>query len=1114
MTKTKITKNPIFEVLGSYEEYSKLRTSIDEGSGPFSVFGMGESHRSHIIASLFDNTRSLLVVTSSHLSASKIYESVSSYFEGDDTCLLFPASELLTLSKSFAHSMAVDSKRSNVLYRLFSGKPSIVIASAEAMIQTVMPPEKFALDTLTLKIGDTADPILLMEKLVSAGYEICEVCESPGQATRRGGYVDVFPITAQNPVRIEFFDDEIDTLREYDAISQRSTENVDSVTIVPMPNHYDGTAILKDYFSNDSIIIIDEPSRFEESAKISYSMFLEAVSARLMAENATHLDEKLVTSPLGVIKSLDTKRTVMFMSFTRAYPLIASKGIFRFDTKAAIQYKNNFEALATDLQAWRKADYSVIIYAGTHSGHLKDALEDMNVLLPVKDSLDRSIVKGEHIIISSSLNAGFEYPEIKLVVLSESEIFASLQKQLPTKVKKRPQLVFSELNINDLVVHELHGIGRFTGIVTLEVGGVLKDYLHIVYAGGDKLYIPTDQLDRVQKYIGGDSEKASLSKLGSGEWQRTVSRTREGAKKLAFDLVKLYGERSREKGFKFSKDTPWQMRLEASFPYAETADQLTCIEEIKKDMESDRPMDRLLCGDVGYGKTEVALRAAFKAVMDSKQVAFLVPTTILAQQHYNTVSSRFSSFPIQVALYSRFTSPKEEKKISQGLENGMIDVLIGTHRMISKRMKFADLGLLIIDEEQRFGVGHKEEIKRLKKNIDVLTLSATPIPRTLHMSMAGIRDMSVIETPPDERHPVQTYVMEYSEDIIREAILKEIGRGGQVFFVYNNVKNMPSMVEHLRNLVSEARISYAHGQMSERELESAMLAFMNGESDVLVCSTIIESGLDMPNVNTIIVTNSDRLGLAQLYQLRGRVGRSTRLGYAYLMFPQSSALSETAEARLRAMSEFTDFGAGFKVAMRDLEIRGAGNLLGAEQSGHMAAVGYDLYCKIVDGAIKEATGKPTVKEIETTLEIPVAASIPHSYIPRETERLSMYKRIAMINGKEALYDVQDELLDRYGDIPQEVGNLLTISLIKAHANKAHITCVNVKDTEIKLTFDENAPLDVEKLLKLVTETDGAKLLTGNTPALLIKRKKASVATLCAWLPQFVYTLSDCIDKTV
>ena len=524
-------------------------------------------------------------------------------------------------------------------------------------------------------------------------------------------------------------------------------------------------------------------------------------------------------------------------------------------------------------------------------------------------------------------------------------------------------------------------------------------------------------------------------------------------------------------------------------------------------------MDRLLCGDVGYGKTEVALRAAFKAVMDSKQVAFLVPTTILAQQHYNTLKSRFSTFPVEIALLSRFTSPAEEKKILSDLKKGMIDVLIGTHRLLSKDVQFSDLGLLIIDEEQRFGVGHKEQIKEIKKNVDVLTLSATPIPRTLHMSMTGIRDMSVIETPPEQRHPVQTYVMEYSDAIVREAILKEIGRGGQVYFVYNTVRTMTAFTQHLRNLVPEARIAWAHGQMSEKALENTMLDFMNGESDVLVCSTIIENGLDISNVNTIIVYDADRFGLSQLYQLRGRVGRSARLGYAYLMFRRDKVLTEVAEKRLLAISEFTEFGSGFKIAMRDLEIRGAGNLLGAEQSGHMAAVGYDLYCKIVDSAVKEASGKEAEKEIDTTVEIPITANIPHSYIPRESERLSMYKRIAMIGGKDDLYDVQDELLDRYGDIPSSVGSLLTIALIKAYSSKAHITCVTVKDEEVKLTMDSKAPLDITKLLDLVAKTDGAKLIQGECPSLLIKQRRKTVAMFCSWLPQFVYTLCDCIDES-
>ena len=822
----------------------------------------------------------------------------------------------------------------------------------------------------------------------------------------------------------------------------------------------------------------------------------------------------LTVSPLETIKRMDTRRTAMMFALTRSYGLIGQRCIFRFDTRPVSRYVGREELLAEDIEAWKKSHTSVLIYAGTHAKRLQDRLLDSNHIVPIKEKLDRDIVPGEVLIIEQQLNHGFEYPELSLAVVTENELYGAETRRPADNKKKRrkPQLVFSELNVGDLVVHELHGIGRFVGVETLTVGGVQKDYLHLVYSGGDKLYIPTDQLDRVQKYIGGGDDEGTqrLSKLGSGEWQKTVSRTRDSVKKLAFDLVRLYGERQKRKGFKFSPDTPWQRKLEDSFPYEPTPDQLTSIQEIKADMESDKVMDRLLCGDVGYGKTEVALRAAFKAVMDGKQCAMLVPTTILAQQHYNTIAARFDGFPVKVELLSRFKTPKEEEKIIEGLQSGSVDMVVGTHKLLSKSVKFKDLGLLIIDEEQRFGVGHKEQIKNIRQSVDVLTLSATPIPRTLHMSMTGIRDMSVIETPPSQRYPVQTYVMEYSDSVIREAILKEIGRGGQVYFVYNNVRSMEQFAG--RELVPEARVCFANGQMNERVLEKTMLEFMDHKYDVLLCSTIIESGLDMQNVNTIIIYDADTMGLSQLYQLRGRVGRGVRLGYAYLTYRPNKAMSETAEKRLIAIRELTQFGSGFKIALRDLEIRGAGNLLGPEQHGHMEAIGYDLYCKIVDSAVREAKGEELPKDIDTVVDIPISANIPKRYIPREAERLSMYKRIAFIAAQADVYDVQDELIDRYGDIPEEVQNLIFIALIKAEAQRAYIQRLMVRDGEVRIVFDPEAPMDGAKLFAAANNIAGAVMLPEEVPTIVIRRPKSDVKKLCSELTQIVYMMSDCIVK--
>lgn len=1150
----RLQRHPLLDALSQHPEYERLREALAKGGGPCGVFGLTEGNKAHMAAALFaDAGRPLLFVAPNEGAAEKLSEEMGCYVP----CRHFPARDI-PLTGAYASSEGVEARRVEALFRLAGGEGAAVAlcASVEAVMQRLAPPEALRSMARTVKAGDTVEPRALLADLLAAGYQRVEVCESRCQVCLRGGYLDVFPITAENPVRIEFFDDEVDTLRTYDPLTQRSIENIGEAVLPPaaempiteearraalkgmagrpalsemaealraggtpdgavrlLPLFYQKEYTLLDYMPG-AVFLLDEPTRLEESAKMAHSQHVELCAAAIAAGEAQGEQAELLCSPLQTLKRLDTPRTALFFSLTRSYGLIGMKSPFRFETRPVSRYVGDEALLCEDLEAWRKAGATVLIYAGPHAERLRQRLEDLEVTLPAVESLNRPIVKGERIILGQTLERGYEYSELGLAVLSENELYGDVIRAPKKARRKRPQLAFSELNVGDLVVHELHGIGRFVGVVTLTVDGAPRDYLHLAYSGGDKLYIPTDQLDRVQKYVGGGDEDAAgarLSKLGSGEWQRTVSRTREGVKKLAFDLVRLYGERQKLKGFAFAPDGPWQRRLEESFAYEETPDQLTCIQEIKADMESERVMDRLLCGDVGYGKTEVALRAAFKAVLSGKQVAMLVPTTILAQQHYNTIAARFSGFPVNVALLSRFKTPKEQAEILQGLKTGALDVVVGTHKLLGGSVKFKDLGLLIVDEEQRFGVSHKEQIKNLKRSVDVLTLSATPIPRTLHMSMTGIRDMSVIETPPAQRYPVQTYVMEYADGVAREAIRKEIGRGGQVYFVYNHVRTMEYFVEYLRELAPEARIAYAHGQMGERALEKTMLDFMDRQYDVLLCSTIIESGLDMPNVNTILIYDADKMGLSQLYQLRGRVGRSTRLGYAYLFFKRDKALSEVAEKRLMAIREFTQFGSGFRIAMRDLEIRGAGNLLGPEQSGHMEAVGYDLYCKIVEGALREARGEAPKKEIDTVMELPLAASIPHGYIRRESERLAMYKRIAHISCQEELYDVQDELLDRYGDIPKPVENLLFIGKLKADARRAYIARLSVRDGEARVLLDPEAPMDGAKLYDAAQRIEGAQLKLGESPALVIRRPKQDAAALCLALPQIVYMLGDCIQ---
>ncbi len=1150
---------PIFNILNKYKEYKDLERTLARGEGPASVFGLGEGHIEHIISAIISsNEKTAMIVCPNETMASRMCEDLKLYL---GNAYHFPVKDLPLMSKTFVSSSGVEAMRLDLLLRLINGEKTVFTISSDALIQRLVPPEQIEKFTRKIAAGDEIDLKEFTQFLVFAGYDRVDACEGKGQFSVRGGIIDVYPINSKRPYRIELWGDEIDMIREYDELSQRSIENVNEIIIPPasevplddeakkrcirilkksgsfkeerellesgatppnasilLPLFYEGETDITDYVQ-DGMIFIIEPPLVEENAKSAYQNHLEGVTNA--TENGIGKGEQalLLNNPLLVMGELDTKRTAMFFAFLKKYNSITTKTIINFEARAVPQFSSRYEAVAESVSHYKKSGYTTILYAGEYASRLKDDLYGYGLDIPLTDEIKRDFVDGETIIISDSIPKGFEYPTLKMAVLTEYELFGShsvsAKRRTTHKSKKKPMLVFTELEVGDLVVHELHGIGRFVGVETITSDNNTRDYLKLQYLSGDTLFIPTDQLDRVQKYIGSDDKEPKLSRLGGNEWAKTVANTRASVKKLAFDLVKLYQERSQRKGFKFSEDTVWQRELEDSFPYEETPDQLTCIDEIKEDMQSEKVMDRLLCGDVGYGKTEVALRAAFKAVMDSKQVAFLVPTTILAQQHFNTLSSRFSSFPVNIELLSRFRTAKEKTEILKKLEAGEIDILVGTHTILSDKVKFHDLGLLIIDEEQRFGVGHKEKIKNLKKNIDVLTLTATPIPRTLHMSMTGIRDMSVIETPPEQRYPVQTFVMEFSQKVIREAILKEIGRGGQVFFLYNDVKNMDRFTDMLSKLVPEARFAYANGQMNERALEQTMIAFLENEFDVLICSTIIESGLDIPNANTIIIYDADKLGLAQLYQLRGRVGRGTRLGYAYLTFRPGKELSEVATKRLAAIREFTQFGAGFKVAMRDLEIRGAGNLIGPEQHGHMADVGYDFYCKMIDEAIKEEKGEineAVALDIDTSIEIPIDAHIPKSYIGSEKIRLSMYKRIASIQSEEDHDDVQDELIDRYGDIPKSVRNLLFIALMKAYCSKAFVTRLQVKEGEIRFTFHKNACLNGEKLFALCKRTPGAQLINGQEVSLVLKMKGATVPDLCQQLPQIVYSISNCIDE--
>ena len=847
--------------------------------------------------------------------------------------------------------------------------------------------------------------------------------------------------------------------------------NVDSY----LKYFFKDTVSLFDYFSvEDTVFFIDEPSRLLEKGEAVETEFREGMIGRIEKGYILPGQMDAIYSYKELIAKLSQKTTVLLSMMEHKTQYFAPKQHYDFTVKSMNPYNNNFEILVKDLEQWKKNGYRVILLSGsrTRANRLSEDLREYNLNAFYSDNMERIVQNGEIMITYGSLHRGFEYPFIKLVIISDSDIFGAEKKKKRQKREYEGTKInsFTDLNIGDYVVHENHGIGKYLGIEKIVVDKVTKDYMKIQYADGGILYILATGLDVIQKHSGGDARKPKLNKLNSPEWKHTKQRVRTAVQDVAKDLISLYAKRQEKQGHQFQEDTVWQREFEEMFPYEETEDQLTAIEATKRDMESTKIMDRLICGDVGYGKTEIAIRAAFKAVADGKQVVLLVPTTILAQQHYNTFVQRMMDFPISIDMLSRFRTSAETKKIKERLRVGTLDIVIGTHKVLGKDIEYKNLGLLIVDEEQRFGVTHKEKIKTMKENIDVLTLTATPIPRTLHMSLIGIRDMSVLEEPPVDRHPIQTYVLEHNEEIIREAIHRELGRGGQVYYVYNRVNGIDEVANMVAKLVPDANVAFAHGQMKERELENIMFDFINGEIDVLVSTTIIETGLDISNANTMIIDDADRLGLSQLYQLRGRVGRSNRTSFAFLMYKRDKMLKEVAEKRLQAIKQFTELGSGFKIAMKDLEIRGAGNLLGAEQSGHMESVGYDLYCKMLNEAVKSMKGETVEEEnYETSIDIDIDAYIPSTYIMNEFLKLDMYKRIAQITTEEEFLDLQEELMDRFGELPQSVNNLLNIALLKARCHSLYITNCVQKENTVKLVMYQKAKINPEGIPVLVAQ---------------------------------------------
>ena len=1045
-------------------EFEQIKEKSKTNKGILQVSGCMESQKSHLMYGLSGIAPYRLILAEDERRAREIYEDYRFY---DRKVYSYPAKDLLFFQADI-HGNLLIRQRMKVIKALLEEKELTVVTSIDGCMDFLESLEKIKEQLIHYESDSTVDTEQLKNQLVVLGYERVGQVEMPGQFSVRGGIVDIYCLTEENPWRIELWGDEIDSIRSFDPESQRSLENLEELTIYPAVEHIGDKDMVSflDYFPKErTIIFLDEPNRLTEKGGAVEEEYRQSRMHR-EEKGSRNLPENWLCSFEQLQKELNKRNCISVCALEPKQAGWKVREKFYLEVKSISAYNNSFELLVKDLHQYKKQGYRIALLSGsrTRAERLAKDLQEEGLAAFYGQDYDREICPGEIMVVYGHAKKGFEYPLIKFAVMTESDIFGQEQKKKKKKKNYSGSRIqdFAELSIGDFVVHEKHGLGIYRGIEKVEVDRIVKDYIKIEYRGGSNLYIPATQLDCLQKYSGADASKApKLNKLGTQEWNKTKSKVRGAVKNIAKELVELYAVRQEKEGYVCGPDTVWQREFEEMFPYEETEDQLSAIEDAKRDMESTRIMDRLICGDVGYGKTEVALRAAFKEVQESRQVAYLAPTTILAQQIYNTFVQRMKEFPVRVELLCRFQTPAQQKKAIEDLKKGQVDVIIGTHRILSKDVQFKNLGLLIVDEEQRFGVTHKEKIKQLKKDVDVLTLTATPIPRTLHMSLIGIRDMSVLEEPPMDRMPIQTYVMEYDEETVREAINRELRRGGQVYYVYNRVTDIADVALRIAKLVPDARVDFAHGQMSERELENVMYSFVNGDIDVLVSTTIIETGLDISNVNTMIIHDSDRYGLSQLYQLRGRIGRSNRTAYAFLMYRKNVMLKETAEKRLAAIREYTDLGSGFKIAMRDLELRGAGNLLGAQQHGHMNAVGYDLYCKMLNEAVKEAKGIHTMEDFETSVDLNVDAYIPDSYISNEFQKLDIYKRIAGIETQQDYDDMLEELLDRFGEPGKAVLNLLAIAKLKAIAHQGYVTEIKQTGKTVRFTLYEKARLNTE-----------------------------------------------------
>ena len=1123
----------LLSVLKTMPEYNGLLQCIANGKSA-AVTGIGQINRSHMIAGLrLHTSQPIIILTQDDIAAKRLQEELKAFTATEYPVL--PSREL-TLYDSAVVSRAWEQKRLRQLYDLHTGRTSLQILSWESMSQRTMPPQVLSSAAFYLEVGKNYTLDDLIGRLTGAGYSRCAMVEGPGQFAIRGGILDLYSPAADAPIRAEFFGDELDTMGYFDPDTQRRTQNVDSIAVLPVgetqprlhpqgleglcadlknliarqrrrknPNEELIKTLEKDldkyengisnaasdrymaliypahtnalhFFPKDAILILCDQSNLRRSARNRTEEIGMQLDSLLQGGLVAGELCDYVSQWEDFCSDLQGRTVIYIDSFSgSAYPEEnPPHQLYPMMAKQLPGYGGNMETAASDLAHYQKMDFSTLVLCGSRrrAELLQEMLGSRNISALQCIPLTTMPHPGQILLAEGTLPFGMEYPDRKLAVLTEGQLLAKGQPKRKTKksATNRQKLnSFTDLTPGDLVVHENYGIGRFVAMEQIKMDGVVKDYVKIAYQGSDTLFVPATQLDMVSKYIGGGGEDANvkLNKIGTDAWQKTKAKARKAAKDMAEELIKLYAARKQQEGFAFAADSPWQQEFEDNFPYPETDDQLRCIAEIKGDMESPTPMDRLLCGDVGFGKTEVALRAVMKAVMDGKQVAILVPTTVLAQQHYNTAVARFRGFPVNIDVLSRFRTPTQQKRTLQNLRAGQVDLIIGTHKLLQKTVEFKDLGLLIVDEEQRFGVSHKERLKEISKGVDVLTLSATPIPRTLNMALSGIRDMSTIEEPPADRYPVQTFVMEHNTGILDDAIRREVERGGQVYYLHNRVESIDQCAGSLKRRIPGLQVAVAHGQMGEDALGDVMHAMADGEIQVLVCTTIIETGLDIPNANTLIIENADRFGLSQLHQLRGRVGRSTRHAYAYFTYRPDKNLTEIAEKRLSAIRDFAEFGSGFKIAMRDLEIRGAGNLLGAEQSGHMMSVGYDMYLKLLDEAVLENRGEAP-KEPECLADINVTANVDQDYVSRGEERMDLYRRMAAIRSQADADDLLDEIIDRYGEPPKGVLNLVEIALLRANARKVSIKEIRQKAGDIHFVMSN---LHFEAISALCAEPD-------------------------------------------